>query len=143
MSQENVELVASVYDAGRDYTAFYDPAATEAVFEGFREFYAPAFEFHAVTPEGSRLVERGIDGYLNFMRDWLAAWKSYSIAAEGLRDLGDRVAVLTRHHGRLKDGGSEVRSQGVDLWTLRDGLFVRLEAYLDRAAGLEAVGLRE
>jgi ketosteroid isomerase-like protein len=51
--------------------------------------------------------------------------------------------VTTRHHGRLKDGGAEIRSQGLDLWTLRDGHFLRLEAYLDREAGLEAAGLRE
>src|SRR6059058_5327393 len=101
MSQENVALVASVYDADRDYTTLNDPSGTEAVLEGRRDLYAPQFEFHVVI-EGNRLVQRGIDGYLKLMRDWLEPWESYNIAPDGIREIDERIAVLTRHRGRLK-----------------------------------------
>ena len=99
MSQENVDLVASIY-AGQDYTIMFDLDATEAWLADFRPLYDPDYEFHAVV-EGNRIVQRGLDGYLEFMRDWLAPWESYEIAADELRDVQpDRVAVLTRHRGR-------------------------------------------
>ena len=86
--------------------------------------------------------EHGLDGYLRLMRDWLAPWESYTIAGDEFYDLEpDRVAVTTRHRGRMKDGGAEILTEGVDLWTLRDGRLLRLEAYLDREMGLEAAGL--
>ena len=143
MSHENVEIVASIYSEPHDYVARFAPHATEAVQAELRPLYDPAYEFHAVA-EGGRTVQHGFDGYLDFMGDWLAPWKTYTIAADDVRDLGpDRVVVLTRHRGQLKGGGEEVRTLGLDLWTLRQGRLLRLEAYLDRRAGLEAAGLRE
>ena len=94
--------------------------------------------------EGNRIVERGLDGYLALMRDWLGPWEFYSIVAEEFRDLGpDKVGVLTSHWGRLRERGAEVRTSGVDVWTLRDGQLLRLEAYFDRQTGLRAAGLSE
>ncbi len=143
MAQENVELVKGIYAGGREYTAFFDPEATERELAHWRPQYDPEYEFHVVV-EGNRLVECGLDGYLTLMRDWLEPWESYTIAADEFREVGsDKVVVLTRHRGLMKDGGTEVRTSGVDIWTLRDGRFLRLEAYLDRAAGLEAAGLPE
>ena len=143
MSEENVELVKSIYAEGREYTAFMNSEATEAELAEWRPRYHPEYEFHAVV-EGNRLVEHGLDGYLGLMCDWLAPWESYTIAADEFYDLEpDRVAVTTRHRGRMKDGGAEIRTEGVDLWTLRDGRLLRLEAYLDREMGLEAAGLSE
>jgi hypothetical protein len=143
MSQENVELVQGIYMQALDYTAYLDPEATAAAFASLRPLYDREYEFHAVV-EGNRIVQHGLDGYLMFMRDWLAPWESYTITADEFRDLEpDKVAVLTRHRGRLKEGGTEVRTIGLDLWMLRSGRFLRLEAYLDRRAGLEAAGLRE
>jgi ketosteroid isomerase-like protein len=43
----------------------------------------------------------------------------------------------------MKDSAAEIRTEGVDLWTLRDGRLLRLEAYLDREMGLQAAGLSE
>ncbi|HEY7150866.1 MAG TPA: nuclear transport factor 2 family protein [Solirubrobacterales bacterium] len=142
MSRENVDLVRRIYAEGREYTGFFDAEATEMELADWRPRYDPEYEFHAVV-EGNRLVEQGLDGYVRLMRDWLAPWESYTIAGDEFYDLEpDRVAVTTRHHGRLKDGGAEIRTEGVDVWTLRDGRFLRLEAYLDREKGLEAAGIR-
>lgn len=83
------------------------------------------------------------------MGEWLAPWKSYTIAADDVRALEpDRVVVLTRHRGQLKGGGEEVRTLGVDLWTLREGRRLRAgtAAEIGPAAGIDkrvhAHGLR-
>ena len=141
MSQENVEIVGRIYALGLDYVIFNDPEATEELMGGFRPLYDPEFEFHAIVP-GGEVVQHGIDAYLEFMRDWLTPWESYAIKADEIRDVEpDRVAVFVSHHGRLKDNAGEVRTRGVDLWTLRDGRFLRLDAYMDRTEGVRAAGL--
>jgi ketosteroid isomerase-like protein len=141
MSEENLALVASIYSQPRDYVDLLDPPAFEAWVAEVRPLYAPDYEFHALGG-GGRMVHRGLDGYLEFMNEWLAPWQSYTIVADEVRDLDPRrVAVLTRHRGTLKGGGEELRTLGVDLWTLRDGQFLRLEGFMDRQEGLAAAGL--
>ena len=141
MSGENVELVGRIYDLGHDYVVFNDMQATEALMADFRPLYDPEFEFHAIVA-GGEFVQHGIDAYLEFMRDWLTPWESYAITADEIRALDpEKVAVLVSHRGVMKDGGAEVSTQGVDLWTLREGRYLRLDAYMDRADGLAAAGL--
>ena len=142
MSEENVALVSSIYSPSRDYADLVDPRVSAEWVAELRPLYAADYEFHAVV-EGNRFIQRGQDGYVTFMIDWLTPWETYRIAADGFRDLDpDRVAVLTHHRGRLRDGGAEVDTRGLDLWTLRDGLFLRLEAFMDRQLGLAAAGLQ-
>ena len=54
---------------------------------------------------------------------------------------GDSVVVLTRYRGRGKGSGASVDTIGAHLWTLRDGMVVRLEIYSSRKKALEAAGL--
>jgi hypothetical protein len=142
MSEENLALVASVYSEAREYVDLLDPQVSEAWIAKVGPLYAPDYEFHAVLEGADRMIRRGQDGYLAFMVDWLTPWESYMIAADDVRDLEPpQVAVLTRHLARLKGGGRDVATLGLDLWTVREGLFLRLEAYMDRQLGLKAAGL--
>jgi len=142
MSEENLALVASIYSEPRNYVDLLDPKASAVWIAETRPLYAHEYEFHVVV-EGNRFVERGQDGYVALMMDWLTPWQSYTISVDEIRDLDtDRVAVLTRHEGPLKDGGGEVRTLGLDVWTVRDARLLRLEAYMDREFGLESAGLK-
>ena len=58
-------------------------------------------------------------------------------------DLGDRVVILLRDHGRRKDMETEVELFGATVLTFREGKIARWEDYANRAAALEAVGLSE
>ena len=49
--------------------------------------------------------------------------------------------MLTRYTGRGKGSQVEVDSLGAHLWTLRDGMAVRLEVFSSREKALAAAGL--
>ena len=61
-----------------------------------------------------------------------------------VKDLdGERVYATLTLSGKAKPAGDPVNARFFDLFTLRDGLIVRLEEYPEREQALEAAGLRE
>jgi len=56
---------------------------------------------------------------------------------------GDRLFVAVRTIGRAKHTGIAVDLMLYWVYTFRDRLVVKMEAFLDRAGALEAVGLSE
>jgi ketosteroid isomerase-like protein len=78
----------------------------------------------------------GIESATSAWRDFLAAWKEWSVEVEEYRDLdSERVLALTRHGGRGKTSGLDLghmRSQGASLFHVRDGMVTKLVIYLDR-----------
>jgi ketosteroid isomerase-like protein len=58
-------------------------------------------------------------------------------------DAGDQVVVLQREYQRGKSSGVELSIDTASVLHLRDGRIVRMQGYMDRAAALEAAGLRE
>jgi ketosteroid isomerase-like protein len=73
------------------------------------------------------------------MREWLGHWDSYEIEPEELRDLGDRVMVLTRERGVSKLARVPVVQQGAVVYTFRDGQVLRIETFLERSTALRAI----
>jgi ketosteroid isomerase-like protein len=60
----------------------------------------------------------------------------------GRDDDGDQVVYAkVRAHGRGKASEEEVEFDIHHVWRLRDGLFARMDAYLDEGEALEAAGL--
>jgi ketosteroid isomerase-like protein len=55
-------------------------------------------------------------------------------------DAGDKVVVPVRLHGRLKGTGEKVEYDLVQVWTLRRGRAVRLDAYNDREEAFRETG---
>ena len=81
------------------------------------------------------------------VREW-DAWLDESfeerrVEVERLIDGGDRVMALVVVHTRGRGSGAETRTPMAHLWTLRNGMGVRVQFYLDRAEALEAAGLSE
>ena len=134
MSQQNVEIVRSIYAAWErgDFTS--------------AEWAHPEIEYVGAdgpAPGGST----GLAGMAEAFRDWLSTWEEWRVEAEEYRELdGERVLVLFHFSARGKTSGLEVeqlRTKGASLFHLRDGQVTRLVQYLDRERGLEAAGLRE
>lgn len=63
--------------------------------------------------------------------DWLGVWAGFRSEIEEVQERGDRVLVLSvdRFVGRE---GVEVKNHGGSIYTLRDGLIVRFEGFLDQ-----------
>ena len=95
MSQENVELVRSIY------------AAWERGDFSSAEWAHPEIEYVQVEgPEPG--VWTGLAGMAEGTRDFLSTWKEFRIEADEYRELdGERVLVLQRHSGRGKTSGVE------------------------------------
>jgi ketosteroid isomerase-like protein len=87
-------------------------------------------------------VYRGKDGFKRFFETWWEAWTVLDLNVERLEDLGDRELALVLFDGVGRSSGVKVKLPVGHLWSLREGVIVRLDA-LDPAQALEAVGLAE
>jgi ketosteroid isomerase-like protein len=88
-------------------------------------------------------VFHGHDGYLRLWRYWLDAFEDIRWDPEEVLDVGQRVLVTTRQSGHGSGSGISVSEPVFQLFTLRRGMVVRQEDFLDRAKALEALALRE
>jgi uncharacterized protein len=133
MSQENVEIVRSVYAAGasgdrQKALRFFDP---EVVVDASRRVFNPA-------------TYVGLEGLGRMFSDTSEVWETFRFEPLEFIEVGDRVVVSGRLVGKGRGSGVEVDQPIAAIWTLRDGRIVRWEVgYAGRAEALEAVGLSE
>jgi ketosteroid isomerase-like protein len=136
MSQENVDLVRSVY-----------AELAEGRFGTRAHLFSPEVEYArpSASAEAADLVGtwHGLEGMGRAIREWLDAFDDVRLAGEQYFDLGESVVVLTRLRSTAKATGMPFDSEGADVVTVRDGRIVRVRQYLHRAEALEAVGLRK
>ena len=81
----------------------------------------------------------------NALRDLLSAWEGVRVEAEKYRELDDeRVLVLMHRSGHGKASGLEIgvmRTEGAQLFHIRDGKVTKLVGYWDRDRALADLGL--
>ena len=131
MSQENVEIVRRALVAfapeSRDrMLALADPGI---VIDATRNVFNPG-------------TYVGIDGVRQMLTGMDETWEEMRVQPDEFVDAGDRVVVIGTLVGKGKGSGVEVERFNGQVWTVRDGLVVRLEiGFTDRAQALEAAGL--
>jgi ketosteroid isomerase-like protein len=133
MSQENVEIVRRIYGEWgrgnlREGAELYDPHILLVVRPEFR----PASGVYC-----------GPDEIATYMRDFLAEWEGFVIAGEEFVDGGDSVLVRVEQRATGRESGTPVHAGYFQVWTFRGGKVIRIESFGERAAALEAAGLRE
>ncbi len=84
----------------------------------------------------------GRDGYLRLWRYWLDAFGDIRWEPEEILDIGDKFLVTTQQRGRGSGSGVVVSEPVFQLFTVRRGLIVRQEDFLDRSEALDAAGVR-
>jgi ketosteroid isomerase-like protein len=132
MSEESVENVRRGIDA-------WNRGDLDEWLAGF----APEAELHTTGRFPDERVYRGRAGLERYWAEIHEAAEETSLSISDLRASGDRVFQAVTGSGRGKR--SKVPIEG-PIWlvtTLRDGLAVRVETYVDRTAALEAAGLSE
>lgn len=131
MVRQNVEALRRVYDewAKGDFSR--------------HEMFDPTIEgvWAAELPDAH--VDRGVEALFASGRKWLSAWDGFRVEAEAFLPAENRVVVLVVLHGKGKGSGAEVATPATHVWTMRRDKAIRVEAYMDRAKGLEAAGLSE
>ena len=101
MSEENVNLILSLYPAGDpDWVQLiHDDDMWAAQVEAWSSFFHLDFEcvWHHF---GGERHYAGLDGLRAFRLDWTTPWVTYRIDVEEAMDLGGRVLVLNNDCGR-------------------------------------------
>jgi ketosteroid isomerase-like protein len=144
MSGENVELLRRLMpQADVDLVPlFRDDERFAQMAEVVSRFLTDDFESVVWFPAEAR-THPGWEGLRRNWLDWLEPWATYRTAVEELIDLGDRVLILVRNHGRREDMEIEIEMIAAVIVTFREGKLARWEDWANRAQALEAVGLRE
>jgi ketosteroid isomerase-like protein len=132
MSQENVENVRREIDAwNRDDL------------DGWLAGFAPEAELHTTGRFPDQRVYRGRAGLERYWAEIHEAAEEINISLSDLRASGDRVLQAMTARGRGKLSKVPVEQPIWLVTTLRDGLAVRVENYVDRDKAPEAAGLSE
>ena len=134
MSQENVEVVRSMYKAF-------------AQRDGVTPFkhYAPDIEWEHRDAGlvGSSPVYHGHDGVHALFQDLLQAFREFEFRMVELTPNGDHVLVTVDERGVGRTSGVVVDRRHYAAWTLNSGMVTRVRVYLDHVEALKAVGLAE
>jgi ketosteroid isomerase-like protein len=128
MSQENVEIVPSAYEAAnrRDWeTAFRDQH--------------PDVELILPPPSGTYRGREQIQGY---WEDLLAAFDGASTELEEIVESVDRVVVVVKTRARPKGSSAEIEVRNGHLWTIRDGNATSMPVFPEPEKALEAASMR-
>ncbi len=135
MSQENVEIVRSIYAAWE-----------RGVFEE-THWADPEIDFQPIgdTPSAGRW--KGLDGMANGWREWLSAWEEFRVEPDEFLELGEeRILVLARFGGRGRTSGLEIGqvwTKAASVFHIRNSLVTRLVVYTDYRRALADLGLSE
>jgi ketosteroid isomerase-like protein len=123
MSQENVELVRSIY---RRWNAK----------ESTSDLIDPQLEY--VNP--SYAVESGVRRDRATLGKIREVYPDFRVETERFVDVGDEVVVVGTVHA-TSASGVEVKWRQGYVWTIRDGIAVRFRWFNDPAEAFEAVGV--
>ena len=134
MSQENMELVRSLY-----------AAYNEGDWEAARDVYHPEVIWDLSTYEGwpDTTEISGPDAVIDWLRDWASIYSNYYSRIDQIFDSGDQVVVLARQGGRERDSTELVEMTWTQIISFSDGKIVRVQNYSDSAKALEAAELQQ
>jgi ketosteroid isomerase-like protein len=133
MSQENVELVRSIYALwGRgDFSS--------------AEWAHPEIEFAIADGPGAGSWTGLAAVAEAYRRGWLSAWEEFQVEPDEYRELDDeRVLVLSHFRGRGKTSGLDVGQMGTksaELFHVREGKVTRLVIWAEREDAFADLGL--
>jgi ketosteroid isomerase-like protein len=133
VGEQEIEVVRKLY--GFDWVGL---GSREQGFAELEHLMAPEFRAR-VSPElGERELE-GIEGMTVFIEALEQDFAEFRYVADEFGEVGDGGVFV---HGRIiargRSSGMPLTSGFSHVWTLRDGLVLRVEAHLDRAAAEQA-----
>jgi len=135
MSQENVEIVQSMYEHWN-----------RGDFAALTEWLSPDIDL-AIADGPSPGHWRGLAAFERSWREVVGVWDHFRADMEEYRELDDgRVLVLTVRSGRARASEldlDQIRTKGAGWCEVRDGKIVRGVMYWNRERALADLGLEE
>ena len=132
MSQENVEVVRSVYAA-------FNRGDWDGVFRHLH----PDFELTTPARGLDAGMFRGREENQEFWEDFFRPYEAVTAEPVEFFESGDQLVVFLETRLRPKDSSAQIEVRTGHLWTIRDGTLVSLGLFPEPEQALEAAGLRE
>jgi ketosteroid isomerase-like protein len=133
MSQENVELTRSAFDA-------FNRGDLDAV----TGLHHPAIEWQTTTEDPDAAVHQGRDAVRRYIEQWVESFPGLRTEVEECFEVSeDRVFMTSRWIGQGGASGVPMEWRLSLIFTFQDEMVIRTEEYFDRMEALEAVGLSE
>jgi ketosteroid isomerase-like protein len=132
MSQENVERIRSAF-AG----------TTAGDFSYLPDLIDDSCEFLLPPNFPGTQATRGPEGFLSVVQEFEEAFEEIRYEPQEFLDQGDRLFVAVRTVGRARHTAIAIDAVLYWVYTFRDRLVVKMEAFLDRATALKAAGLSD
>ncbi|MDQ3571415.1 MAG: nuclear transport factor 2 family protein [Actinomycetota bacterium] len=137
MSQENVEVMRTVYDRYREG----DLRASADLLDPHAVLVLPkASDWGPDTPESGLFI--GPEGIAEYTRHMLLKpWADFTLEAEEIVEAGDSVLIRVIQRAVGRTSGIPVELRYFTLWSFRGRQVIRIESFRERAEALEAAGL--
>ncbi len=110
-------------------------AVNQGQFDWMADHLPPDFELVPTAGSGEAFV--GSEAISRWFDDLADAWETIQTEVEEVVDFGDRVVVLGRIRNRGRGSGIEVDVVAAHLWTVENGVPVRIELIGDREEALQ------
>jgi ketosteroid isomerase-like protein len=136
MSQENVEVVREVIGL---MNGGADGELEPRLFDLFAADVQIDMSRRLVRPD----VYRGHPGLERLRREVPELWEGFLLTPERIMDAGESVMVIDTQTVRRTAGGGFLERRLAVIWTVRNGLVIRVEVGLEPQEALELVRLRE
>ena len=123
MSQENVALIRSIYEA---FAAGDVPGVLGAMRADMEWNEAEGFAYADGNPYvGPQAILEGVFARL------VGEWDGFAAVPEEMLDAGDTVVVLGRYRGTYKATGRALDAQMAHIWRVADGKAARFQQLTD------------
>jgi ketosteroid isomerase-like protein len=145
-SEQNVEIVRSVWEPLAGVNVAEVDWGTEALGEMLGQAYSPEIELRTLEiPLGLDISDtyHGLDGLVEYLRAWLEPFSEYHVENLDYIEAGDCVLVPTRQWGVGRESGTRTEIELTALFELRDGKVARIQQFDTLDEALEAAGLSE
>jgi ketosteroid isomerase-like protein len=104
--------------------------STEGV-EAALTHVSPSIEWVEPAEAVGRESRQGVEGALQNYESWTGSYEEYGGEIAGVQDEGERVLVHFIQRGTPRGGSKPVEESVYQLWTVRDGLAVRMQMFFD------------
>ena len=129
MSQENVEIVRSMFEPFDGVNLAAIDWSAEVIREALGRAYSPDIELTTLAiPLGLDVNDsyRGFDGLVEYLRTWLEPFSEYHVENLDYIDAGECVLVPSRQWGVGGGSGARVELELTTLYEVRDGRITRV-----------------
>jgi hypothetical protein len=132
MSQQNVDLVRSIYEA---FAAADVPGVVSRMSGDMEWNEAENFPYADGNPyRGPEAILNGVFARLG------SEWNGFAAVPEEFLDAGDAVVVLGRYRGTFKATGQALDAQMAHVWRVADGKAVHFQQYTDTLQAARVTG---